>query len=124
MALECHGPKTRYILASHLTPIRGEQAPRLVLRKAALAADGLPKGITIDNMRSYMLTVKDVLPEAKHIQSEEIRASNNNLSERLQGIFRLRIKTGNATRTAGRWPTTISGAMRVLGTRRRGQKPR
>ena len=35
-----------------------------------------------------------MLPEAEHIQSEGIRASiNNNLSERLQGTFRDRIKT-------------------------------
>ena len=35
-----------------------------------------------------------MLPEAKHIQSGGIRADvNNNLSERLQGTFRDRIKT-------------------------------
>ena len=86
--------KTRYILASHLTPRRDAQAARVVLRKAALAADNPPKSITSDKLRSYMPAIKDVLPEAKHIQSEGIRASvNNNLSERLQGTFRSRIKT-------------------------------
>ena len=86
--------KTRYILASHLTPRRDANAARVVLRKAALAADGPPKTITSDKLRSYIQPVKDVLPEASHIQSEGIRASiNNNLSERLQGTFRDRIKT-------------------------------
>ena len=86
--------KTRYILASHLTPRRDANAARVVLRKAALAADKPPKTITSDKLRSYIRPVKDVLPEAEHIQSEEIRASiNNNLSERLQGTFRDRIKT-------------------------------
>ena len=86
--------KTRYILASHLTPRRDANAARVVLRKAALAADAPPKTITSDKLRSYIQPVKDVLPEARHIQSEGIRASiNNNLSERLQGTFRDRIKT-------------------------------
>ena len=86
--------KTRYILASHLTPRRDAQAARVVLRKAALAADKPPKSITSDKLRSYIQPIKDVLPEAEHIQSEGMRASvNNNLSERLQGTFRDRIKT-------------------------------
>ena len=86
--------KTRYILASHLTPRRDAQAARVVLRKAALAADAPPRSITSDKLRSYIRPIRDVLPEAEHIQSEGIRASvNNNLSERLQGTFRDRIKT-------------------------------
>ena len=86
--------KTRYILASHLTPRRDANAARVVLRKASLAADKPPKSITTDKLRSYLPAVKGILPEAKHIQSEGMRASiNNNLSERLQGTFRDRIKT-------------------------------
>ena len=86
--------KTRYILASHLTPRRDAQAARVILRKAAMAADGPPKKITTDKLRSYLPAVKDVLPEAEHVKSEGMRAEiNNNLSERLQGTFRDRIKT-------------------------------
>lgn len=86
--------KTRYILSSHLTPRRDANAARVVLRKASLAADKPPKSITTDKLKSYMSAVKGILPEAKHIQSEGIRAElNNNLSERLQGTFRDRIKT-------------------------------
>ena len=65
-----------------------------MLRKAALAADKPPKTISTDKLRSYIQPVKDVLREGQHIQSEGMRASiNNNLSERLQGTFRDRIKT-------------------------------
>ena len=86
--------ETRYILASHLTPKRDAQAARVVLRKAALAADKPPKTITTDKLRSYIQPIKDVLPEGRHIQSEGMRADiNNNLSERLPGTFRDRIKT-------------------------------
>ena len=85
--------ETRYILASHLTPRRDAQAARVVMRKAALAADK-PKTITTDKLRSYNKAIKDVLPEGEHIQSEGMTAEiNNNLSERLQGTFRDRIKT-------------------------------
>ena len=102
--------ETRYILASHLTPRRDAHAARVVLRKAALAADKPPKTITTDKLKSYMPAVKDVLPETEHTQSQGMRADiNNNLSERLQGTFRDRIKTlrglaerpANAILTAG-----------------------
>ena len=86
--------ETRYILASHLTPRRDAAAARVVMRKAAMAADGPPKTITSDKLRSYGPAIRDVFPESKHTKSEGIRANiNNNLSERLQGTFRDRIKT-------------------------------
>ena len=85
---------TRYILSTHLTPRRDAQAARVVLRKAAEAADKPPRTITTDKLRSYIKPIKDVLPEARHVQSEGLTADiNNNLSERLQGTFRDRIKT-------------------------------
>ena len=63
-----------------LTHLDGSQ-PNLALMKLAPGAGHMP-------------SVKDVLPEGQHIQSEGMRASiNNNLSERLQGTFRDRIKT-------------------------------
>ena len=54
--------ETRYTLASHLTPRRYANAARVVLRKAALAADKPPETITSDKLRSYIQPVKDVLP--------------------------------------------------------------
>ena len=85
--------ETRYILASHLTPRRDAQAARVVFRKAVEAADKLPKTITTNKLRSYIRPIKDIMPEARHIQSEGLAADINNLSERLQGTFRDRIKT-------------------------------
>ena len=86
--------ETRYILASHLTPRRDANAARVVLRKAALAAEKPPETIVTDKLKSYTPAVKDVLPETRHMQSEGLTADlNNNLSERLQGTFRDRIKT-------------------------------
>ena len=86
--------ETRYILATHLTPRRDAQAARVVFRKAMLAADKPPRTITTDKLRSYIRPIKEIMPEARHVQSEGLAANiNNNLSERLQGTFRDRTKT-------------------------------
>ena len=96
--------ETRYILASHLTPRRDANAARVVLRKAALAAEKPPETIMTDKLKSYLSAIKDVLPETRHMQSEGLTADlNNNLSERLQGTYRSRVKTlrGLNSRTTG-----------------------
>ena len=86
--------ETRYILASHITPRRDAQAARVVLRKALAAADKPPKTITTDKLKSYIKPIRELMPEAKHMQSQGMGADiNNNMSERLQGTFRDRIKT-------------------------------
>ena len=85
---------TRYILASYLSKNRDGNAARAVLRRALAAADKPPKTITTDKWRAYLKPIRDLMPDAKHIQSEGLAAEiNNNLSERLQGTYRDRIKT-------------------------------
>ena len=85
---------TRYILASHLSPKRDATAARAVLRKALAAADSPPETITTDKWRAYLKPIQDLIPGARHIQSEGLTAEiNNNLSERVQGTYRDRIKT-------------------------------
>ncbi len=85
--------ETRYILAAHLSARRDSTAARAVLRKAMKSADKPPNTITTDKWRPYIKPIKDIFPEARHIQSEGIRADvNNNLSERLQGTIRDRLK--------------------------------
>ena len=85
---------TRYALAVHLSPNRDTRAAVAVMRKAMAAADAPPRSITSDKLGSYVPAIKEVFPDAEHIQSEGIRARvNNNLSERLQGTIRDRQKT-------------------------------
>ena len=85
---------TRYILASHLSKERDGRAARAVMNKALAAADKPPKTITTDKWRAYIKPIKDLMPEATHIQSQGLRAEiNNNLSKRVQGTFRQREKT-------------------------------
>ncbi len=86
--------ETRYILASHLAKERTAAQAKKALQKAVAAADAPPKTITTDKLRSYLSAVREVMPEARHIQSEGLTADiNNNLSERLQGTYRSRVKT-------------------------------
>ena len=86
--------ETRYILATHLTRDRDAQAAKTVLRKALATSGAPPKDFYSDKLRSYQPALREVLPDTKHRQSEGLTADiNNNLSERLQGTFRDRIKT-------------------------------
>ena len=85
---------TRYILASYLSKTRDGRAARAVMRRALAAADRPPETITTDKWRAYLKPIRDLMPEAEHIQSEGLTAEiNNNLSERVQGTYRDRIKT-------------------------------
>ena len=86
--------KTRYVLASHLSRERDGEAAKAVMRKALANADKPPDYIFTDKLRSYLPALREVLPKTKHHQSQGFAADiNNNLSERLQGTFRDRVKT-------------------------------
>ena len=86
--------KTRYVLASHLAKSRNARQAEIVIAKALRAAAEPPKSIKTDKLRSYSAAMEMEFPEIKHIQSQGIRAEiNNNLSERLQGTYRQRVKT-------------------------------
>ena len=56
---------TRYIPATHLSPYRDAHAARAVMRKAALAADKWRACI-----RPIIHPIKELMPEANHIQPE------------------------------------------------------
>ena len=86
--------RSRYVLACHLSRERDGRAAKTVLRKALAAADKPPEAFFSDKLRSYLPALRKVLPKTKHYQSEGMTADiNNNLSERLQGTYRDRIKT-------------------------------
>jgi putative transposase len=86
--------ETRYILASHLSPTRDGRAARAVIRKALESADAPPRTIKTDKWRAYIKPIKELAPDAQHIQSQGLSAEvNNNRSERLQGTYRDREKT-------------------------------
>ena len=86
--------KTRYVLASHLAKSRNTRQAEIVIAKALRAAAEPPESIKTDKLPSYGAAIKAEFPGIKHIQSRGMRAVvNNNLSERLQGTYRQRVKT-------------------------------
>ncbi len=86
---------TRYLLASYLSPHRGEKEARAVFEKALKYNGGaMPDTITTDGLGSYGAAISLIFPHTQHIISEGIHEKiNNNLSERVQGTFRDRTKT-------------------------------
>ncbi|MDE2715609.1 MAG: DDE-type integrase/transposase/recombinase [Chloroflexota bacterium] len=86
--------RTRYILASYLSPKRDETAAFEVMRRAKLNSATIPKRIKTDGLPSYAPAIDHAFGgEVKHIVSEGLHAElNNNMSERLQGSFRERSK--------------------------------
>ena len=86
--------KTRYVLASHLARRRTLGEAAKTLRMARAAADRSPQTITTDGLPAYPRAIKDTFPGATHVVSEGIyEPINNNMSERLQGTYRSRVKT-------------------------------
>ena len=73
---------------------RDARAAKAVIRKALAAAVKPPKTFTTDKWRSYIPAIKELMPETTYMQSEGLRVEiNNNLSEQVQGTFRLMEKT-------------------------------
>ena len=92
--------RSRYLLATHLTPKRDARAGEIVMRKAKEAAANAPEVIRTDKLTSYTPAIKKLFPKTKHLHSEGLRAEvNNNLSERMQGIIRERDKVLRAMKT-------------------------
>ena len=85
---------TKYILAARLSRTRGQKDARAVFAEAKRNAARDPDTITTDGLSHYFEGIKAVFPKAKHIVSQGVyEPVNNNISERLQGSFRQRIKT-------------------------------
>ena len=85
---------TRFIVGSYLTPGRTTKDALVVMERAKANASSDPKEIKTDRLRSYDEAIATVYPYTKHVKSEGIRAElNNNMSERLQGSYRSRVKT-------------------------------
>ena len=87
--------RTRYLLATHLSRTRHTNEAIKVLRKALAVAVHPPTRITTDKYIAYPEAIRAVFPKGvKHIRSKGLEDHvNNNMSERMQGIYRHREKT-------------------------------
>ena len=85
---------TRFLLASHVSRHRDADGATAVFKKALARADHPPKTVRTDGLDSYSVAMRRLIPDAKHIKSKGASHwINNNLSERMQGTYRQRIKT-------------------------------
>ncbi|MBI2165152.1 MAG: IS6 family transposase [Chloroflexi bacterium] len=86
--------KSRYFLASYVTPNRTIGDVQVVFRQALERAEKPPRFIVTDRLKAYPEGIESIFgAEARHVQSGGIRAKiNNNLVERLQGTVRERTK--------------------------------
>ena len=92
--------RSRYLLATHLTPRRDARAAEIVMRKAIDQAANTPKVIRTDKLTSYAPAIKKLFPKTEHLRSEGLTAEiNNNMSERMQGTIRERDKVLRAMKT-------------------------
>jgi putative transposase len=91
---DCIDTKTRFLLASHLSPNRGTREARTLMEKAAERADKTPKIVLTDKLAAYLDGIELAFgADAEHKQGSpfDVR-SNTNLIERFQGTLKDRTK--------------------------------
>ncbi|MFH1445156.1 MAG: DDE-type integrase/transposase/recombinase [Nanoarchaeota archaeon] len=85
--------ETRFLIASRVTPIRGRNEARAVMKEAKTNADCEPKVIITDKLMAYREAVKQNLPSAIHYRYKGFKDNpQNNKIERFHGTFRERDK--------------------------------
>ena len=91
---DCIDAKTRFLLASHLSPNRGTREARALMEKAAERADKAPKVVLTDKLAAYLDGIELAFgADSEHRQGSpfDVRA-NTNLIERVQGTLKDRVK--------------------------------
>jgi putative transposase len=91
---DCIDAKTRFLLASHLSPNRGTREARALMEKAAERANKAPKVVMTDKLAAYLDGIELAFgADAEHKQGSpfDVRA-NTNLIERFQGTLKDRTK--------------------------------
>jgi putative transposase len=91
---DCIDAKTRFLLASHLSPNRGTREARALMEKAAECANKTPKVVMTDKLAAYLDGIELAFgadAEHKHGSPFDVQ-SNTNLIERFQGSLKDRTK--------------------------------
>jgi len=91
---DCIDAKTRFLLASHLSPNRGTREARTLMEKAAEHAGKAPKAVLTDKLAAYLDGIELAFgADAEHRQGSpfDVRC-NTNLIERFQGTLKDRTK--------------------------------
>jgi transposase-like protein len=91
---DCIDSKTRFLLASHLSPYRGIREVHTLMEKAEERADKAPKVVVTDKLAAYLDGIELTFgADTKHQQGSPFSVeSNTNLIERFQGTLKDRTK--------------------------------
>jgi len=91
---DCIDAKTRFLLASHLSPNRGTREAHALMVKAMERAGKAPKVVMTDKLAAYLDGIELTFGgEAKHKQGSPFNVEiNTNLIERFQGTLKDRTK--------------------------------
>jgi putative transposase len=91
---DCIDAKTRFLLASHLSPNRGTREARALMEKATERAGKAPKVVMTDKLAAYLDGIELAFgADAKHEQGSPFDVqTNTNLIERFQGTLKDRTK--------------------------------
>jgi putative transposase len=91
---DCIDAKTRFLLASHLSPNRGIREARTLMDKAAERAGKTPKIVMTDKLAAYLDGIELAYgADAEHRQGSPFDVqTNTNLIERFQGTLKDRTK--------------------------------
>ena len=91
---DCIDAKTRFLLASHLSPNRGTREARTLMDKAAERAGKTPKVVMTDKLAAYLDGIELAYgADAEHRQGSPFDVqTNTNLIERFQGTLKDRTK--------------------------------
>ena len=86
--------KTRFLLASYLSPNRGTREAAILMELASKRADKAPKRVITDKLRAYLDGIELVFgADTKHIQSSPFAGvDSTNIIERFQGTIKERTK--------------------------------
>jgi transposase-like protein len=109
--LDCIDIKTRFLLATRLSPYRRVEDIEALLKDAYNRSGILPKVIMTDHLHAYVHAVPQVFGDkAKHLQVKKFTARpNNNIIERMQGTIKARLKTMRGLKTLDTARTLIDG---------------
>jgi len=91
---DCIDARTRFLLASHLSPNRGTREARALMEKAAERANKTPKVVMTDKLAAYLDGIELAFgadAEHRHGSPFDVQ-SNTNLIERFQGSLKDRTK--------------------------------
>jgi transposase-like protein len=86
--------KTRFLLASRLSPNRWMEDINIVLKEAYQRSGKIPKSIMTDHLEAYVRAIPSTFGAgAKHVQVKKFTSKpNNNIIERMQGTIKSRTK--------------------------------